>query len=184
MFAFLGDWQSIIKKKNVHLATHTPTHTHIWICKCNQVEGQLCASQRPQPSRFVSDTLFLVFSVPFFILHTSLDSLSTSSNPYPGFHLFPPPSSLFFFRLCTISFLHTPVVTPFLSHLMLPPRPLHLSHLSCAIHCHFYWFFYYLSAHGLLNASALLPCQVYVVFFFSPQHLTFLSSFSPLFNKT
>lgn len=89
---------------------------------------------------------------------------------------------LLFFFLFTLSFLHTPVVTPFLSHLMLLSRPLHLSHLFCAIRCHFYWFFYYLSAHGLLNSISIAALSV-ICCFFPPQHLTFLSSFSPLFAK-
>lgn len=90
------------------------------------------------------------------------------------------PSSLFFvffFHPFTLSFLHTPVVTPFLSHLMLPPHPLHLSHRSCAICCRFYWFFYYLSAHGLLNSISIATLSGLCWLFFLLSACNFLVIF-------
>lgn len=189
MFAFLGDWNSIVKKgaflqpqqPQPHTHTHTrpapPPHTHFWTCKCNRAQTwrpSLCQPETSAIQFCVWHFISCLFCLILYSSHLSRLTVNKFKSRNLVFNFLPPTLGVFPL-LSPLSFLPP-------SHLTLSSRLLHLSPSLLPSAATFIGSFITFLPTDCLTASASLPLQVYVVT--PPPRLTFLSSFCPIFNKT
>lgn len=145
---------------------------------------ELSLNMKSMPARDLSHpalclTLYFLSFLSHFLFHTPLWTHCQSVlDPNLVFHLSAPSFFLFFF-LFFPSFLPCHFSTHCRNTFSVICFCVSTSTfcLSCAICCHFYWFFYDLSSRSLLNSISISAFSG-LCCFFPPQHLTFLSSFS------